>query len=625
MTVTRTNKERVLRRVRGFATDGTLDIMIGSLVAGLTAYAYQILAGRALGEVDFAPVSALLTLHFLAFAVVLLPVEQLVIRRLSLDRADTRVPAIAVFTVLLTAFVAAVFAFATRNRLFAEDPTYAALAAATVLTHGVFAVVRGHMAGQGRYRAYASISAGAGVVRLVLAVGVVAVSTSAVGISWTLALGALIAFFVPGRRGAAGASSDDAGAGRILTGLVLASAASQALLLAGPLVAGGLSEDPVVVSVVFATFTLFRAPLVFGYNLIARVLPPFTAMVAEGRIGRLLQWAYRFALVGAVGSVGGVVGGAILGPPVIGIAFGAEFRPEPIPAGLVAAGVVLAAAGLFVGQILVARGDTALLAAAWVGAVAAAGLALLLPAEDPELRVALAFLVGEIGALSLLLAGVMMHGRPGQRRSRPLYRLAKRSFDVGVAAVGLVVAAPVAAVAAVAVRRDSPGPALFRQERVGRDGRVFRMWKFRTMEDGVDDEVLLAHLQRLAAAQEAGNAEELRLRVDDDPRVTRVGRRLRSWSLDELPNLWNVLRGDMSLVGPRPLVPAEVALMGPDSTRRSEVRPGVTGWAQIQGRDEIDMAERTRYDLEYLEIRSFWLDLRILARTALAVFRQPGA
>lgn len=288
--------------------------------------------------------------------------------------------------------------------------------------------------------------------------------------------------------------------------------------------------------------------------------------------------------------------------------------------------MVLAAAGLFIGQILVARGDTALLAAAWIGAVAAAGLALLLPAEDPELRVGLAFLLGEIAALGLLLAGVMMHGRPGQRRSRPLYRSAKRTFDMSVSAVALLLAGPIAAVVAIAIRRDTPGPALFRQDRVGRDSRTFRMWKFRTMDAGGDDEVLLAHLTRLAEAQEAGDADGmLRLRVDDDPRITRVGRKLRSSSLDELPNLWNVLKGDMSLVGPRPLVPAEVEMLSEEARRRAEVRPGVTGWAQIQGRDEIDMAERTRYDLEYLELRSFWLDLRILGRTVLAVFKQPGA
>ena len=127
---------------------------------------------------------------------------------------------------------------------------------------------------------------------------------------------------------------------------------------------------------------------------------------------------------------------------------------------------------------------------------------------------------------------------------------------------------------------------------------------------------------RVQGTEEAGT---IRLRLEDDPRVTRVGRRLRAWSLDELPNLWNVAKGDMSLVGPRPLIPEEVELMSPESRRRTIVRPGITGWAQIQGRDDIDMEERTRYDLEYLDKRSFALDLQILARTALAVFTQKGA
>ncbi len=203
---------------------------------------------------------------------------------------------------------------------------------------------------------------------------------------------------------------------------------------------------------------------------------------------------------------------------------------------------------------------------------------------------------------------------------KPGYQIAKRALDLVAAVALLVILAPLLAAAAVAVRLDSNGPAIFLQLRVGRGRRSFRMAKFRTMRAGGDDEVLREHLERLAAGERGVG----RLRVEDDPRITRVGRLLRRWSIDELPNLWNVVRGEMSLVGPRPLVPFEVELLGDEAAPRFLVRPGITGLAQIEGRDELDIEARTRHDLEYVQNRSMALDLRILARTAAALVRTPG-
>ena len=138
--------------------------------------------------------------------------------------------------------------------------------------------------------------------------------------------------------------------------------------------------------------------------------------------------------------------------------------------------------------------------------------------------------------------------------------------------------------------------------------------------DGGED-VFADHLARLEAARHGEDGQTISIK--DDPRITRVGARLRKWSLDELPNLWNVLKGSMSLVGPRPLVPAEAELIGLDSPR-FDVKPGVTGLAQVKGRDSLSLQDRTSFDEQYVQEWSLRSDLSILARTALAVVRDPG-
>ena len=151
------------------------------------------------------------------------------------------------------------------------------------------------------------------------------------------------------------------------------------------------------------------------------------------------------------------------------------------------------------------------------------------------------------------------------------------------------------------------------------------MVKFRTMTHGADESVLTEHLSHLSELGEDAGGESAQLRLEDDPRVTRVGRRLRRWSLDELPNLWNVLVGPMSLVGPRPLVPAEVEIIGERARPRLAVKPGITGLAQIAGRTYLTIDERTKFDLEYVEGRSALEDLRIMAMTVpVVLFRKGG-
>nr|WP_230984919.1 sugar transferase [Microbispora oryzae] len=194
-------------------------------------------------------------------------------------------------------------------------------------------------------------------------------------------------------------------------------------------------------------------------------------------------------------------------------------------------------------------------------------------------------------------------------------RLMKNAFDRIVAAVVLVALAPLLAVLAAAVRAGGPGPVLFRQTRVGRDGAEFTILKFRTM--GQDAERRKIEL--------ASDADGMLFKIRCDPRVTPLGARLRRYSLDELPQLINVLRGDMSLVGPRPPLPEEVARYGDDVRRRLVVRPGMTGLWQVNGRSDLSWEESVRLDLRYVENWSLMLDLQILWKTWSAVMSGAGA
>ncbi len=193
----------------------------------------------------------------------------------------------------------------------------------------------------------------------------------------------------------------------------------------------------------------------------------------------------------------------------------------------------------------------------------------------------------------------------------------KRAIDILGAGIGLLVLAPFLAAVALVVALESPGGPFFRQTRVGKAGKTFTCWKFRTMHRDAErmKEALLAH----------NEASGHIFKIKNDPRRTRVGVFLRKASIDELPQLWNVLRGDMSLIGPRPPVPSEVAAYAPAHLRRLSVEPGITGLWQVTLRGRHDFADMVALDLEYAERRSFWLDLKIYALTAVAVVRGEGS
>lgn len=182
-------------------------------------------------------------------------------------------------------------------------------------------------------------------------------------------------------------------------------------------------------------------------------------------------------------------------------------------------------------------------------------------------------------------------------------RAVKRLIDTVLAAAVLALAAPVVLVIALAIRASMGRPVLFRQARPGLHGRLFFIYKFRTMTDARDAQGRL---------------------LPDGERLTLLGRFLRSTSLDELPQLWNVLRGEMSLVGPRPLLPEYLDRYTPEQARRHEVRPGITGWAQVNGRNDTKWEERLRQDVWYVDNWSLWLDFKILWMTVVKVLKREG-
>lgn len=242
--------------------------------------------------------------------------------------------------------------------------------------------------------------------------------------------------------------------------------------------------------------------------------------------------------------------------------------------------------------------------------------------RDPALAIAAPFLLF-VRALALgagLMTGFLHFScrpSPHQPPISGLDQAIKRAMDITGSLVGLLLTAPLLAVLAVAIKLDSPGPVLFVQERVGKDGRPFRMFKLRTMVNGAEEMLpALVNLQSLPSPA---------FKLRDDPRITRLGRFLRRTSLDELPQLWNVLRGDMSLVGPRPEETRIVRLYNDWHRQRLAVKPGLTGPMQVNGRGDLNLDERVQMELDYIQNYSLWKDVEILIRTIAAVFSGRGA
>jgi exopolysaccharide production protein ExoY len=215
----------------------------------------------------------------------------------------------------------------------------------------------------------------------------------------------------------------------------------------------------------------------------------------------------------------------------------------------------------------------------------------------------------------------IIYGTAGNELRQPIGGGVKRSFDIIVSAMAILLALPLLLIAALMVRLSLGGPVIFAHPRIGYLGRRFVCYKFRTMGHDADA-VLARHIAaNPKAAQEWNQSQKLR----DDPRVCSVGWLLRKSSLDELPQLFNVLRGDMSLVGPRPIVDAETQRYGAHLHERLQARPGVSGLWQVSGRNSLSYQDRISLDLRYVRQWSLWLDVKILARTVVAIAKVDDA
>ncbi|MEA2024809.1 MAG: hypothetical protein U9N79_11065 [Actinomycetota bacterium] len=389
--------------LKRWATDGTAYLIAGTVVHSFINYVYQLFGARSLGEVEFAPVASLLALTFLVFAIVLLPIEQLVIRAVTFRGGFSRDPRSTIRTaVLITVIIAALVAFIGRDRLFAGQSLFIVLVIATVLTHGLNVVGRGQLAGHRRFAAYGGATAGTAMLRLLVAIGLALIVPSALGFGVALAVGPLVILVwassvrLPGKETAHSEESPS----RFLTSLILAAAASQVLLVAGPLVAGAMGAAAAEISIIYVTLTIVRVPLVLGSSLVARVLPPLTNLATLGLDAELNRWVVKFTIGAAALAIPTGFLAARIGPDIVALLFGEGFRPPSVFVGVAASGIIITGGAMFVGQVLVARGDTTRLAIGWGFALVVAMIALALSNGEIAVRLGLAFLMGEIAALA---------------------------------------------------------------------------------------------------------------------------------------------------------------------------------------------------------------------------------
>lgn len=204
-----------------------------------------------------------------------------------------------------------------------------------------------------------------------------------------------------------------------------------------------------------------------------------------------------------------------------------------------------------------------------------------------------------------------------QRKESAIYNMAKRALDIMASTLGLIILSPILLVVAILIKLESKGPAIFSQKRIGLNKKEFKMYKFRSMVQNAEE-----LKEKLAKENEMSGPM---FKMKNDPRVTKVGRFIRKTSIDELPQLINVLKGEMSLVGPRPSLPKEVSKFEPWMLRRLSVKPGLTCYWQVSGRNNIDFEDWMKLDLQYVNDRSFWLDLKLILKTAIVLFGDKNA
>lgn len=389
---------------RGFRAPGTGFMVAGGLIGAVGAYLFQVYGTRALGAEAFAPLAVLWTAFFILATVLLVPVEQYVTREVASGRrALPHDLGPAMVMAAIGALLGGGFVWFNLDRVFEGDWQYVLQIVLLMVGYALLFVGKGVLAGRRRF-------AGVGWVLIIetvarLAIGVIAVSllASAISLGWAMVIGGFSVLAMRWWRHDTGSAGERAApAARFLGGYSWGSAASQLLLGGAPIAVLLLGADPALVSVVFVTFTLFRAPMTLIFALQGRILPYLVGLAGSGdnhRLGRIA----RGVVIGGTGvALAGALVGWLAGSEVVSLLYGPEFAPSQGVAMLAAGGVMAAAAAQITGQILVAEARTSRLAWAWAGGLGAGLVAMVLLGGEPDLRVAGAFAIGEFVALGLM-------------------------------------------------------------------------------------------------------------------------------------------------------------------------------------------------------------------------------
>ncbi len=394
----------VTEEKRGFRAPGTTFMVVGGLLGALGAYLFQLYGGNTMGEVAFAPVAVLWTVMFILATVLLVPVEQYVTREVASGRRaiphDLRVSLV---TAGIAAAIGGTFVAVTLNDLFEGDPAYITQIVLLMIGYSLLFVGKGVFAGTRRFAKVGWVLIVETAVRLVAAIVFVQFFASATSLGWAMVLGGFSAVGLLWWRYDSGdPSAPAAPARRFLVGYAGGTASSQVLLAGAPLAVAALGGSPALISVIFFTFTIYRAPLTLIFSLQGRILPYLVGLARDANHVQLVR-IVRSVVLGGVGLValGGVVGW-LMGSDVIVLLLGEEFAPTQIVAMLTAAGVMAAATAQIASQVLVAEGRTSRLTWAWLGGLIVALLVLLASGGEPDTRVAVAFVSGELAALGLM-------------------------------------------------------------------------------------------------------------------------------------------------------------------------------------------------------------------------------
>jgi O-antigen/teichoic acid export membrane protein len=389
---------------RGFRAPGTTFMVAGGLIGAIGAYLFQVYGARRLDPEAFAPIGVLWTAFFILATILLVPVEQYVTREVASGRkalpADLK-PALAMTAI--GSLIGVAFVVVTLDDLFFGDPVYIAQIILLMVGYALLFIAKGVLAGSRRFAGVGWVLVVETVVRLLAAVVLLQLVVDASSLGWAMVFGGFsVLALLWWRHDTGRPEAPAAPAGRFLAGYVGGTASSQVLLGGAPIAVAALGGSPALVSIVFVTFTLYRAPLTLIFALQGRILPYLVGLSRDANHQQLMRIARGVVIGGAGLAVAGGAVGWLVGPEVVGVLYGDEYMPSSLVSMLAAAGVMAAASAQIASQVLVAEGRTARLSWAWLGGLLVGLLTLLLAGGEPDTRVAIAFAAGEVTALSLM-------------------------------------------------------------------------------------------------------------------------------------------------------------------------------------------------------------------------------